>query len=236
VLELPWYLRPVRTAVEEGTELGGMLVLIYTTLPNSRDRIFTSVTRIRWGFALFASAVAWPLAELTAAMDEQAALGHLSDWLSCVLFTSSAAMLVANWAQSNPRESFPSTAVVLLCAASALCVQFDPVGDHELFPASSTIRVLGADLNTRLVLLALCCLGTAEALRGKGRSYRSGALLVAGIGLVAAGFAIFSTEDVLWWGYFATSLVAVGTFAAVATALPHIHAMPAAQPAPEIAR
>ncbi len=55
ILELPWYLRPVRTAIEEGTELGGMLVLIYTTLPNSRDRIFTSVTAIRWMLAPLAA-------------------------------------------------------------------------------------------------------------------------------------------------------------------------------------
>ncbi len=100
-----WYLRPVRTAIEEGTELGGMLVLIYTTMPNSRGRIFTSVTAIRWPLILLAAAIAWPLAELRLRWRSKR-LGHFSNWMSCVLFTSAAAMLVANWARSNPRESF----------------------------------------------------------------------------------------------------------------------------------
>ncbi len=241
VLDLPWFLRPVRTAIEEGTELGGMLILIYTVLPNSTGLFapstsqqdgpaFSGIVNLRWLIALFCAAIAWPLAELTASMEEQAALGHLSDWMACALFMCSAALLVTAWSQSASRESFPWTAVVLLCGASAICVQFDPLGDHERFPASSTIRAFGLDLNTRLVLLTLCCLGAAETLRTRGRSYRLGSLLMACVGLVAAAFAAYSTPDALWWGYFASSAVAVGTFAALGAGLPLSRVIPAVQP------
>jgi hypothetical protein len=225
-IAFPWYLRPLRTALEEGSELGGMLVLIYTTLPNSlglfpttvraEGAAFSGLASLRWLIVLLVAILAWPLAGLTASMDAQADLGHFSDWLSCVLFTSSAALIVRRWAQSPQREGFPSTIVILLLAASAICVQFDPVGDHDLFPSSSTIRVLGFDLNTRLVLLALCCLGAAEALRAEGRRYRAGALLAVCAGLLSAVFSAYSTPDALWWGYFATTAVAVVTFAALA--------------------
>jgi ABC-type uncharacterized transport system permease subunit len=142
-----------------------------------------------------------------------------------VVLTCSAALIARSWLQSAARESFPVSAVALLCAASATCVQFDPVGNHEAFPSSSTIRVLGIDLNTRLTLLTLCCLGTAEALRARGRGYGVGALMMMCVGLLAAAFAVYSTPDAVWWGYFATSVVALGAFAALAAALPYARAV-----------
>src|SRR6185312_2169572 len=83
LVQLPWYARPFRTAFEEGWELAGMLVLIYAMRTNSRGSLALSgVTTLRWFFAAIAALIAWPLASLTATFNDQANLGHLSDWLS----------------------------------------------------------------------------------------------------------------------------------------------------------
>jgi len=223
---LPWYLKPFRFAFEEGCELTGILVLIYTTLPNSsglfesarpvRGPAFSALAAFRWLILVSAIVIAWPLAQLTASLDEQPALGHFSDWLSCALFFCAATLLVRRWTCASTREPFPTTGVALLCAASAICVQFDPIGDRNIFPGSSTIEWFGLDLNTRLVLLALCCLGAAESVRARGASYRGGAVALAAAGLLSAGLSAYSTPDALWWGYFATTMIATSAFAAVA--------------------
>jgi hypothetical protein len=226
IMDLPWYLKPLRLAVEEGSELAGMLILINTSMPNSsglfdiarpaRGPAFSGLAAFRWPILLAAAALAWPLADLTASMDEQPLLGHSSDWMSCALFLFAAALLTRRWVFATTRESFPATGVVLLCAASAICIQFDPIGDRNIFPGSSTIEWFGLQLNTRLVLLALCCLGAAESLRARGAGYRAGAAALAVAGAMSAGLSAYSANDVLWWGYFATTTVATGTFAAVA--------------------
>ncbi|MEJ0035687.1 MAG: hypothetical protein WDO68_06370 [Gammaproteobacteria bacterium] len=229
IVTLPWYLAPFRSALEEGSELAAMLILVYTTLPNSFGLFentrpaggpaFSGVAALRWPILILATLIAWPLAALTASMAEQAALGHFSDWMSCALFFFAAAFVVRHWASATTREPFPTSAVVLLCAASAMCVQFDPIGDRNIFPGSSTIDWFGLRLNTRLVLLALCCLGAGESLRSRGAGYRSGAASLATVGGVSAIFSAYSTPDTLWWGYFATTVIAIGTFATVALAL-----------------
>jgi hypothetical protein len=226
IVLLPWYLKPFRFAFEEGCELAGMLTLIYTAMPNAaglfedtrpaQGPAFSGVAAMRWPILLAAIAIAWPLAGITASMDAQPLLGHFSDWLSSALLFFAAALLVRRWACSRTREHFPTSGVVLLCAASAICVQFDPIGDRNIFPGSSTIELLGLHLNTRLVLLGLCCLGAAESLRARGPGYRTGAAALAVAGLMSAGFSTYSAADALRWGYFATTLVGIGTFAAVA--------------------
>ena len=229
LVPMTWYLRPFQMALEEGTDLAGMLTLIHTAMPNSaglfdsvrpaRGPAFSAVHALRWLMLVSATAIAWPLAGFTAALGEQAGLGHFSDWLSCAAFTCSAALLVRHWACLPTRESFPTSAVVLLCAASAACVQFDPIGDRNIFPGSSMIEWFDLDLNTRLVLLALCCLGAAESLRARGSSYRASAALLAAAGLMSVAFSAYSTPGALRWSYFATTAVAIGTFAAVAISL-----------------
>jgi hypothetical protein len=230
LVPLSWYLRPVHRAMEEGTELAGMLVLIRTALPNSvglfegtrpaREPAFSSLYALRWTMLVAGVVIAWPLAGVTASLGEQSGLGHFSDWMSCVAFTFSAGLLAHHWACSPTRESFPTSAVVLLCAASAICVQFDPIGDPNVFPGSSTIEWFGLGLNTRLVLLALCCLGAAESLRARGASYRSSAALLAIAGLMSAALSAHGAPFPLRWAYFATTAVALFAFAAVA-----IHAL-----------
>jgi hypothetical protein len=226
---LPWYIRPFRFALEEGSELLAMLILIKTTMSNSaglfeRDRparqpAFTGPATARWPVLTVAVLIAWPLADLTASLGDQAALGHFSDWLSCALFAFSAALLVRRWACAPVREPFPTSTVVLLAAASFICVQFDPIGDRHIFPASSTIDWLGLQLNTRLVLLALCSLGASESLRARGNGYRAAALSLVAVGAISALFSACSTPNALWWGYFASSAVATGAFASAAFAL-----------------
>jgi len=102
LVPLHWYLRPIHRALEEGTELAGMLVLIHTAAANSaglfdatrpaREPAFNGIYALRWPLIFGAVAIAWPLAALTASLDGQAGLGHFSDWLSCVAFTFSAAL------------------------------------------------------------------------------------------------------------------------------------------------
>ena len=236
LIELPWYLRPIRTAIEEGTELAGMLILIRASLANSEEgRAFLCVAALRWPLAVLGVALAWPLAVLTASLGDQATLGHFSDWFSAVLFTASAALIVRSWLQSTVRESFPVSAVALICAAAAICVQFDPVGNHETFPASSTVCVLGVVFFLWLLLLTLSCLGTAEALRARGRDCKAASLMMACVGLLAAVFAMYSTPDAVWWGYFATTAVATGTFAALAAGLRNVRTDTLAAYAPRMA-
>jgi hypothetical protein len=230
ISHLPWYIRPFRFALEEGSELLAMLILIRTTMANSaglfdRERparapAFTGLAAARWVILILAALIAWPLAALTASLGDQAALGHFSDWMSCALFFCSAALLARRWACAPVREPFPTSSVVLLCAASAICVQFDPIGDASIFPASSTIEWLDLELNTRLVLLALCCLGASESLRARGNGYRLGALSLAAAGVMSAVFSACSTPSALWWGYFATSVVAIGAFASMIAEAP----------------
>jgi hypothetical protein len=223
IVQLPWYMRPFRFAFEEGSELTGMLIIIYNVMPNSaglfdsarpaRHPAFSGVAALRWPIVVAAILVAWPLAELTASLGDQSALGHFSDWLSCALFFFAAALLMRRWACSVTRESFPASAVVLLCAASAICVQFDPIGDLSVFPGSSTIDAFGVELNTRLVLLALCCLGTGTSLRRRGAGYHTCAVSLLAIG---AGSAILSAFTLLLWSaYLATTAIGIGTFGAV---------------------
>src|SRR6185503_4943208 len=54
----PWYLVPLRSGFEEGSELVGMIILIYTMLPNSvglfcrahrvQAPAFSSIPALRW--------------------------------------------------------------------------------------------------------------------------------------------------------------------------------------------
>ncbi len=82
------------------------------------------------------------------------------------------------------RSKFPLTAVAFMVLASAICVQIDPIGDDNIFPFTRTLQFLGVEWNARLVLLALCSLGVAEALRARGSDYRTGAILMAIAGLL----------------------------------------------------
>ena len=228
-IKWPWYLGAFRSAFEEGSELLGMIILIYTMLPNSlglfsRQRqlagpAFSSIPTLRWVIVAAAALLAWPVATLSASLDLQITAGHLSDWLASALFFLSAALLLNNWIQSPDSGPFPRTGMALLCAASALCVQIDPIGDSSVFPLSRSIEIFGAELNTRLLLLALCCAGVGESLRARGQGYRPGALLLVGAGVLSAIFAAYSAEEPLRWAYFASTAVGVATFAGLAHAL-----------------
>lgn len=229
IVQLPWYLRPFRLAFEEGSELAGMLILVYSTLPNSgglfesarppRAPAFSSVPALRWLIVAGAGFIAWPLAQLTASLEDPALLGRFSDWLSCVLFFLSAALLLRMWLQASNPEHFPWIGMGLLCTASALCIQLDPIGDTSVFPAGTTITIFNTELNTRLVLLGLCCVGVGESLRARGEGHRASAALLAVVGVLSVIFAAYSTADALWWGYFATTAVSLGAFTALSFAL-----------------
>ena len=123
---------------------------------------------LRWVFVLMAAAIAWPLAELSSVLDDQASVGHPSDWLACALFALAGLLLVARWFQSADSGRFPILGVALMFAASAICVQIDPIGDADTFPLMRSMKFLDLELNVRLVLLGLCSLGVAETLRARG--------------------------------------------------------------------
>ena len=220
----PWYLGPLRSAFEEGSELTAMIILIYTTLRNStglfnaqpaQGPAFSSVPMLRWVLVIAAAAIAWPVAQLSSVLDNQASVGHPSDWLSCALFFLAAVLLIARWCQSSERGRFPTSAVAFLAAASAICVQVDPIGDNTIFPFTRSMTFFDLELNVRLMLLALCCLGAAEALRGRGVGYRTGATLMAIAGVLTAMIAGYTPTHALAWGYFATTLSGVVAFTAL---------------------
>ncbi len=205
------------------------MVLIYTTLSNSpglfesarpvRGPAFSGLAAFRWPILVSAIVIAWPLAQLTASLDEQPALGHFSGLaVVCVVLLRGDAARAALDVRVDVREPFPTTGVALLCAASAICVQFDPIGDQNIFPGSSTIEWFGLDLNTRLLLLALCCLGAAESVAVPAvPAIARGAVALAAAGAAECrAFGIQRPDDALWWGYFATTMIATSTFAAVA--------------------
>ena len=105
----------------------------------------------------------------------------------------------------------------MLCTASALCVQIDPIGDTSIFPYGATLQLFGVTLNLRLTLLALCCAGAAESFRI--RSQRAGIMLLSGAAVLSALLAAHSTERALTSGYIATTIVALATYSGVTLAL-----------------
>jgi hypothetical protein len=151
----------------------------------------------------------------------QFAMGHLSDWLSCALFFLSAALLLHHWIRmSHEARTFPAAGIFWLCMASMLCVQIDPIGDSHVFPYTRSFEAFGIVLNARLILLALCCAGAAESLRARGSLFRASATLLTFAAVLSAIFAAYSGIVPLRWGYFATTAVALTTFAALSHALP----------------
>lgn len=228
-IKWPWYLGPFRTAFEEGSELVGMIILIYTMLPNSPGLFrsarrlsapaFSSVPALRWFIVGAAAAIAWPFAMLSASLELQVVEGHLSDWVASALFFFSAVLLLNNWIQSPGSGRFPRAGLFFLCAASALCVQIDPIADSNVFPFSRSVQVFDIELNTRLLLLALCCVGASESLRTRGQGYRPSATLLAFVGILSALLGMFPAADPLRWAYFATTAVALSAFAALSHAL-----------------
>ncbi len=234
----PWYLGPFRSGFEEGSELVGMMILIYTMLPNSgglfsharraQAPTFSAIPALRWFIVAAAALVVWPVSILSSLLDEQATVGHLSDWMSCALFFLSAGLLLNHWMQSSREPgSFPTAGIFWLCLASMLCVQIDPTGDSNVFPFTRSFHVFGTEVNARLLLLALCCLGAAESLRARGYIYRAGAILLTFAGVLSALLAAYSpAAEHLRWGYFAATLVGITTFAALSHALPETAAEP----------
>lgn len=227
----PWYLGPLRTGFEEGSELVGMMILIYTMLPNSAGLFsharrpqapaFSIIPGLRWFIVATAALIAWPIAMLSSSLDQQYVTGHLSDWLSCALFFLSAGLVLHQWAHSSHEaRTFPTASIFWLCLASMLCVQIDPTGDSNVFPFTRSFEVFELQLNARLLLLALCCVGAAESLRARGQDYRTGAILLAIAGVLSVILAAYSADDALRWGYFATTAAALTTFTALAHALP----------------
>jgi hypothetical protein len=241
VVKWPWYLGPLRSAFEEGSELTGFLILIYTMLPNSgglfsparqtQAPAFSVIPGLRWFFVIAGVALAWPMAMLTAALDQQTVNGHLSDWMSSSLFFLSAGLILNHWMKSSREPgTFPSAGVFWLVMASMVCVQIDPIGDSHIFPFTRSFEAFGLLLNARMILLAMCCLGAAESLRARGLLFRTSAITLAFAGVLSAVLAASSAGEALRWGYFITTVSGLVTFASLA------HALPRAAMEPQIAQ
>jgi hypothetical protein len=226
----PWYLGPLRSGFEEGSELVGMMILIKTMLPNSTGlftyarRIhapaFSSIYALRWFIVAGAAIIAWPVSIMSASLDLQAVDGHLSDWLACALFALSAVLVLDHWIQSShDTRAFPTAGIFWLCAASVLCVQIDPISDDSVFPFSRPLEIVGLQLGPRLLLLALCCLGAAESLRARGSAYRTSVIMLAFAGVLSASLAACAPLESLRWVYFATTMVGLITFSTLAYGL-----------------
>jgi hypothetical protein len=185
-LDWPWYVKPFRSAFEEGSELVGMVLIIHTCMrnseglfSNSRGPAFSAVYGTRF-FALFAAACAvFPMAHLTASLPDQE-IGHPSDWLTSTIYSLAAAWLLHVAVKSSGATRQIAKAIGWLLFVSAMTVQLPPL---------SAIELAGWSFNTRQLVIALALFGVAEALRQAGRQHSiamRGWIALAALSLVVA--------------------------------------------------
>jgi hypothetical protein len=177
--------RAIRVAVEEGTELLGMLILLRIALANTAELAQRSIASGRTAFAALDElrrplvaiglAVAPALAFGTAALPDQASRGHPADWLAAAAFLAAGLVPcrpfpldgrgVASWAKW--------LASGLCCLASVAVVAISPLKLVELGPVEVSLRMVIVVAISILVGAAWAC-----APDGKGRPYAIGVVVV----------------------------------------------------------
>ena len=158
-IDWPSHLVPLRTALEEGTELFAMLLLIWATMRNSgetfepaepaRPTFWAAHSMPTWALlCLFLAAP--PVAVATASLPDQGR-GHPADWVASMLFLLGA---FSCWRTFLAREPILGTdrfgLGFILFAGSAACVAVSPTSFGHL---------VGISFNLRLAVLAVlvCC-------------------------------------------------------------------------------
>jgi hypothetical protein len=167
-LNWPWYVRPFRSAFEEGSELAGMILIIHTCLHNSEGLFsrsnspaFSAVQGMRVAALLAGACAVFPMAYLTASLPDQE-IGHPSDWLASTIYSLTAAWMLHVGLKSSDAGAMVKKGIAWLLFASAMTVQLPP---------DKAITLGGWGFNARQLIVALALLGLVEALRQAGRQH-----------------------------------------------------------------
>jgi hypothetical protein len=175
--------KAIRAAMEEGTELLGMLVLLRVAMANTAELAYGTFASGRTAFAALHElrrplvaiglALAPALALGTSALPDQI-LGHPADWLAAVAFLAAGLVLcrplliddrgVATW------ETW--LAGGLCCLGSVTAVAISPLKVVGLGPVHGSLRMLVLMAISIMVAAAWSCLQD-----GRGRSYAVGAVV-----------------------------------------------------------
>lgn len=179
--------RAVRGAVEEGTELIGMLVLLKATMANTaglavRDAAggrpaFAALHELRRPLTTLGLALAPVLAVSTAALVDQR--GHPADWLAAVAFLAAGLAACRRLFKSGGGIGWPTWGVGgLCCLASVAAVAVGAVKLVKLGPVEVSLRMLVLGVVSLLV-----CATWLSIVGGGGRLYPLGVVV---LGILAA--------------------------------------------------
>lgn len=189
-VDWPAWAIPLRTGIEEGVELFGMLLLIAATMHHTGGRLNPEGREERPVFSLAHSMPGWlllplvaavPLLAVGSAMLPDQARGLPANWLSAVLFLLAALACLRGVLSREPRTYFSRVGVaLLLTAASAASVQVAPtVGE-----------LAGMTFSVRLVVLAVLLAAVTVLGRARDDAGRFFVFAWAGLGLFAVAFAL----------------------------------------------
>ena len=201
---------PILSALEEGTELAGILILLKVAMSNTgglfrpsespAGPVFEAVNRsLTWAMVV-GLAVAPVLALITANLIE-ARRGHPADWFTAVIFFAAALAAARACFITGEQIGWRSWALAALCLlASVLVVDANAVRLVDLGPLQLNLRPLIVGAGT----LVMCVLCTARD-RQSG-SLQPATLVVALLAVLSA----FATGLVM--AYWLPQVVALGVF------------------------
>ncbi len=159
----------IRTSVEEGTELVGMLIVLGVALGSSAellerrqaDRVFAALIELRW-WLVGALVVLTPAATIMTLSVEEAFRGRPADWLAAMAFLAAAALAIRHWICGGGGPGLLAGGLLVL--ASALCLM---IGPEHIVGSAYLAATKRAILLVPLVLLtvALAALGGFMSLR-----------------------------------------------------------------------
>jgi hypothetical protein len=189
--------RAVRGAVEEGTELIGMLVLLGAAMANTAGLAvrgaaggrpaFAALHELRRPLTTLGLALAPVLAVATAALVDQHR-GHPADWLAAVAFLAAGLAACRHLFKSGGGIGWPTWGLGgLCCLASVAAVAVSAVKLAKLGPVEVSLRMLVLGL----VSLLVCATWLSMSGSGK-RAYLSGAVV---LGVLAALSPLLSTTS-----------------------------------------
>jgi hypothetical protein len=194
--------RAARMAIEEGTELAGILILLKVAMSNTAglfaptgspaSPVFEAVHRPRMLAMAVGLAITPALAVVTASLIDQDR-GHPADWFSAVIFLAAALAATRRYFAEGADIGWPAWGLAALCLFASVFV-VDASADRyvDLGPLSLNLRMLILGGAT-LVGCGLCTLLPRDRQPG---SFRADAAVLATLALLSA----FATGLVLvYW-------------------------------------
>ena len=190
-LTSPWS-QALRVGIEEGSELAGMLILLWVTMKNTRglwgragDReppLFELAADLRWPVAI-GSIIGVAALAVFAEPARPKATGHPADWLAAVLFLGSALGIVRRAFLLGRGSPALWSLAALSLVGSVIVVDFSADRLVDFYGVTLSLRVL-----LLLVVSALVVLGATGATRPGGPDRPSlvrAALAMAALALAA---------------------------------------------------